>query len=212
MTSAPSLGSDCRFCAIGQGHAFHGAADLPIDSTRDYLAIASIGAFVEGWSLVLPKEHCLSLRDLYGTEAFSDFLQRAVAIVEASYGPSVIFEHGANHNGSLTSCGTDHGHMHIVPVAFPLRAAITESELAPWERIRFSEIRDTVRDSEYLFFSEAPLMPNPTGYVHKLTYPVSQFFRKVIAKRIGKSHMVDYRRHLLLTAAERTRERLAQIA
>ena len=212
MTKTSSSQLDCRFCAIARGHTFHGAVDRPIDSTADYIGIASIGAFIEGWSLVLPKDHCLSLRDFYAVEPFSDFLRHVVERVEASYGPSVVFEHGANHRGSLTSCGTDHGHMHIVPISFSVRDALRESDLASWEHVHASAIRDKVGNHEYLFFSEVPGQKDLMGNVHKLTSPVSQFFRKVIAARVGATDVADYRQHLFLTTARRTRERLAKVA
>ncbi|MFZ1058043.1 MAG: hypothetical protein WAP47_02500 [Candidatus Rokuibacteriota bacterium] len=211
MTRPTFLDAHCRFCAIARGLAFYGAADFPIDSTAEYLAIASIGALVEGWSLILPKNHCLSLRDFYGVGSLSEFLQRVVVRVEALYGPTVIFEHGANHRGSLTSCGTDHGHLHIVPLNFSVRDAVAESKLLSWERIRASQIRAKVEDSEYLFFSQAPHTLDPFGYVNKLTHPVSQFFRRLIAAKLGKTHVADYRQHPLLSTAQRTRERLLAI-
>src|SRR2546425_8909742 len=105
MSEALNVNWDCRFCSIRHGHFFYGTADLPIHATRDYFAMASIGGFVEGWTLVVPNDHCLSLRDLYAVDSFTDFVTRTVRTVEGLYGPSVIFEHGANHSGSPTSCG-----------------------------------------------------------------------------------------------------------
>jgi hypothetical protein len=212
MTKLSHLEPDCRFCAIARGHAFHGPADRPVSSVRDYLTIASIGALVEGWSLVLPRDHCLSLRDFYAVASFSDFLRHTVKTVEASYGHSVIFEHGANHRGSLTNCGTDHGHLHIVPLPFSLSDVIGRSVLASWEPVRTSVLREEVGDSEYLFFSEEPSQLDPPGYLRVLRSPVSQFFRRVIASQLGATEVADYRKYPFLRTAERTHERLAPIA
>jgi len=212
MTKVPYPEADCRFCAIVRGHAFYGAADRPIDSAPDYVTIASTGAIVEGWSLVLPKDHCLSLRDFYTIHAFADFVRRTVERVEVSYGQSVIFEHGANQRGSLTSCGTDHGHLHVVPLGFSLSDAIGRSVLASWEPVRTSSIRERAGDSEYLFFSETPRQRDPAGYLCTLASPVSQFFRRAIATQLGLNDVADYKEHPFLDTTERTRERLAAIA
>src|SRR3989442_922925 len=198
MTKMSYTEADCRFCAIGRGHTFYGAVDRPIDSSRDYVTIASIGAIVEGWSLVLPREHCFSVRDFYRTPDFSDFLRRSVERVEVSYGESVIFEHGANHHGSLTSCGTDHGHLHVVPLGFSLSGAIGQSILRTWEPVRTSSLRERVSDSEYLFFSETPRERDPRGYLCTLKSPVSQFFRRIIAGKLGLSDVANYKEHPFL--------------
>ncbi len=201
----------CRFCAIAHGRTFHGAADIPIDGDESYFSVASIGALVEGWSLIVPREHRLSLPGLYGQQALSAFTRRIVERVESRYGSTVVFEHGANEPGSLTNCGTDHAHLHVVPLAFSLQELVRISPLTDWKRIRASEISAAARTSEYLFFSEHPLEKDLTGYLHVLRTPISQFFRKLIANHTGKTAIADYRAHLLLDTAERTHQRLAHV-
>jgi len=202
----------CRFCAIIGGTTFYGAADRPIHSVCDYVAIASIGALVEGWTLVVPKEHCFSLRDLYPLPSFMEFVRSVTMRVEASYGASAIFEHGANHEGSLTSCGTDHAHLHIVPLPFSMSDAIGASRLSSWERIPASTIRGRVSESEYLFFSESPRQSPLVGYFQPLASPTSQFFRRIVAMRLGLDGVSDYRVHPFLDTTQRTRERLATVS
>ncbi|MES2353129.1 MAG: hypothetical protein V4568_01805 [Pseudomonadota bacterium] len=201
----------CRFCSISEGNTFNGAADIPIDASSDYFSIASIGAIIEGWTLVVPRRHCLSLRGLYGSEEFSRFVDHLVAKVEAIYGAVTIFEHGANHNSSPTSCGTDHAHLHVVPIGFSLRALVETSNLAPWHLINASEINGCTNGAEYLFFSEHPQNKDPKGYLHVLEQPRSQFFRALIANAIGKPHLSDYKIHSLLDTAERTNKRLSTV-
>ena len=203
---------DCRFCHIVEGHTFHGAIDVPVESNEDYLLLASIGAFVEGWSLVVPRVHCLSLREHYGRELFSKFVISSIYRVQAEYGPSVIFEHGANHCGSATSCGTDHAHLHIVPLDIELVDALGGNEFSSWLQVRASEINTVAGHSEYLFFSNSPMSSDPVGFVRKLSAPSSQYFRKLIAAYLGKTDISDYRSHPHLDVAARTHKRLVGVA
>ncbi len=189
----------CRFCAIAQGRTFHGAADIPIDGDESYFSVASIGALVEGWSLIVPREHRLSLLGLYAQHSFSEFTRGIAERVQSSYGPAVIFEHGANEPGSLTNCGTDHAHLHVVPLAFSLQELVRISPLTDWKRIRASEMAAAAGSAEYLFFSDV------------LRTPISQFFRKLIANHTGKTAIADYKTHLLLDTAEKTHQRLAHV-
>ena len=212
MTNLMLQSPDCRFCQILDGRTFNGEADLPFDENSDYVSMASIGALIEGWSLVVPRKHCLSLRDYYGTTAFSHFVQEVVQRVELVYGPSVIFEHGANHCGSLTSCGTDHAHLHVVPQQFPLAMMLDESGIGAWRQIPASEICSQALNSEYLFFSVNSEADDPVGFFKKIDQPSSQFFRKAIAQAIGKADVADYKKHTFLDVSINTRQRLAKAA
>lgn len=203
--------SNCRFCAIAQGHTFNGYADMPIDRDDHYYSIASIGALVEGWTLVVPRRHCLSLSADYGQPPFEAFIRRTVANVEVHYGRTVVFEHGANRPGSPTSCGTDHAHLHIVPLLCSLEELVSASNLGPWLRTAGPDIQDRVGNGEYLFFSDDPHQTELGGFLHILESPVSQYFRKLVAHHVGKASAADYKTHLFLDAAQRTRQRLSVV-
>lgn len=203
---------DCRFCQIMDGHFVHGKADLPFGESSEFVSMASIGGIVDGWSLVIPRKHGLSLRDYYGTKEFALYVQEIVQKIEAEYGPTVIFEHGSNHCGSLTGCGTDHAHLHIVPQQFPLTMMLAESGISEWHQARASEICSLAEGGEYLFFSANSNANDPIGFFKKVDHPSSQFFRRAIAAVIGKTDVSDYKKHPFLDASIRTQERLAKAA
>ncbi|MBI5938278.1 MAG: hypothetical protein HY850_10565 [Betaproteobacteria bacterium] len=203
---------ECRFCHILAGQQFNGSVDKPIDVCDDYISMASIGALIEGWSLVVPREHCLSLRDHYKSSTFFQFVQSNVQNVERQYGPAIIFEHGANHHGSLTSCGTDHAHLHIVPQPFPINAMLENSGISGWQKIPASQIQSAAHDAEYLFLSTSPLSNDPIGFFKIVDTPTSQFFRHAIAATLGKTATADYKQHPHLDVSTRTGERLRRAA
>lgn len=202
----------CRFCRIPFGQAWLGPVDVPFFQNDIYFTIASIGALIEGWSLIVPKEHVLSLREHYSKPDFAHFRKLVVDRIQSVYGPTVMFEHGPNHCGSQTGCGTDHAHLHVVPATFAVSSMLNEAGVSAWQRLRASEILDEADGGEYLFFSTSPSDDDPIGFFQKVENPSSQFFRKAIASALGASAVADYKQHPHIDCSLRTRERLALTA
>ena len=91
--------------------------------TEHFAVIPSLGSIVEGWLLIIPKEHYLS----YGyieSQALLDELKKLIdyvgGIVKQVYGDYVIFENGAYCSNKLVGCGVDYAHIHIVPIKIDL--------------------------------------------------------------------------------------------
>jgi ATP adenylyltransferase len=108
--------SQCRMCdALARGDKH--TVDEPIAFSEGAVAIASLGALVVGWTLVVPSRHVLSLRELRPTElmdfiAFADDMRSRVT---DRFGDCVVFEHGPARAGTVVGCGVDHAHLHVVP-------------------------------------------------------------------------------------------------
>jgi diadenosine tetraphosphate (Ap4A) HIT family hydrolase len=197
----------CRFCNISNGMYQYGQIDEPFSDNEDFMAVASIGALIEGWSLIIPKEHQLSMRNVYGLTGFSEFVGSVIPRLARQYGTLIAFEHGSAKEGSITACGTDHAHLHLVPLGGSLLSGLEESGLQ-WTHCRPSEIAFRAGVHEYLFYCELrskPVWQDPVGYLHVLESPISQFFRHLIARRLGQPEAFDYRRFPHLAMAEATR-------
>ena len=196
--------TDCRFC----GH-FVGESSDPIDSPwlrdSDYCAMISKGALVPGWSLICPLRHGFSLASHYQQCEFWSFAAEAEALIRARYGDVRVFEHGAGYSGSLTGCGTDHAHLHMVPLAFSLTTeALRYDATLKWKSCRASEIAAQAAGHEYLFVSDRFEGANTAGLLCLLEAPISQFFRRVVALRLGLRQFYDYRLHPMLEIAHRS--------
>jgi ATP adenylyltransferase len=205
---------NCRFCGIINGKYKYRGIDEPFASNDEYVAIASIGALVEGWTLIIPKIHQLSMRSSYGRVALSNLIESLLPSLIKKYGPLVAFEHGANKEGSITACGTDHAHLHIVPLGSSLLPELKQSGLK-WLYCNSSEVSAIANKKEYLFYVDLQATntwQDPSGYLHTLEYPISQFFRQVIAKRFGSVDISDYKRFPHLDIALHTRKALANLA
>lgn len=186
----------CRFCGIAEGH-FERTYDAPLAASQDYFALASVGALVPGWVLICPKAHIPNLSTLYRDPQLvalrlkiADVLRRRLQL------PVRMFEHGPSCAGSATGCGVNHAHLHLVPLTQPLVLGISRlDERLVWHTTRASTVRKEVGSHEYLFYSDDAHDADPLGAVAVLEAPVSQYFRKVIAKQICRANEFDYRTH-----------------
>lgn len=195
---------ECRLCAIGHGRGDLPCADRPWLESDRYVAFASVGALVPGWSLIAPKRHVLNMAFDYGEPAFADFLSRTAAIVEATYGRAVLFEHGSQGEASSTSCGTAHAHVHVVPFAGSLIAnAIEFDGQLEWETCASTQVESLALGREYLFAADG-FEVGCVGRLAILTEGRSQFFRQVIATALGRALEFNYRTHPHLEVAEAT--------
>lgn len=204
---------ECRICAIASGKYVLGEVDVPWLKDDRYLAFTSVGALVEGWSLAVPRAHSLNLLDDYTDSSFIDFVHAAVAAVEAVYGPVVVFEHGGQQEGSATNCGTSHAHLHIVPLGFSLQQAALEfDQELQWTSCSWSGLKECAGEQEYLFVADRFSGAETQGAVCILKEGQSQFFRRVIAAKLGRSDESNYRAHPNLPTARAGSKALRSLA
>jgi len=210
MVVSAALG--CRLCAIAASDVERAGFDVPIIREKDFFAIASLGGFIDGWSLVCPNNHRANLLVDYEGGALYDTVGSVVEAVECEFGPAVVFEHGPRGEASETGCGTCHAHMHVVPFGGSILALskVADSSLS-WQTVCVSDLQAVVGDSEYLFAADAYDGSRTVGAVAVLSAPRSQFFRRVLASAIGSSESSDYRIAPFERNAESTSMRLRSI-
>ncbi|MBB3260370.1 diadenosine tetraphosphate (Ap4A) HIT family hydrolase [Paraburkholderia bannensis] len=209
-TKPPEM--ECRFCRIGAGRA-HLSHDRVLMDSDDYFAIASIGGFIEGWTLVCAKRHTLNFSDDYGRSALREFVSEVASVVSSVYGPIVAFEHGVRRNGSLTGCGTDHAHLHLVPLRESLVQRVCAYDRArAWVRGPSSDVGHLTGSHEYLLMADSVEALWTSAYVSNVSEPQSQFFRKVLAAQHGFDGQSDYRSFPFAETTARTSKRLGEIA
>ena len=192
LLTLPSALTSCRFCTIADRPEQVAAHDRPFLADQQYFAIASIGALVDGWSLVCTKEHRLNVSPRYGDANFLGFVRKVARLAQQNYGGTpVIFEHGVSYAGSPTGCGTDHAHVHVVPFDDSIERKL-RSENAGWISLPLELARSVCGDGEYLLYCGNVLEANPVALVRPLSQPISQFFRKLIATTIGREANCNY--------------------
>lgn len=197
-----STAMECRFCTYMQNQSGPLEIDSPWASNEHFSAFVSVGALTQGWTLVLPQHHTLNMATEYTRPDFWDFAAQIASTVDKEYGPVAIFEHGTQATTSITGCGTGHAHLHIVPLSFSLCEAVVQYDPQfSWARCKASEIERVVAGQEYLFAADRFDGKATEGLLCLLKEPTSQFFRRVIAARLGLPELYDYKRFQMLDIA-----------
>jgi len=192
-TIRESTNGQCRFCHLRDA-APTAIWDEIVFATEGFSVIATLGSIVPGWVMIVPTEHSMNLAQTYRSTEFVS-LRRAVApLLGRQFGGSTrLFEHGAVSTGSLTGCGVDHSHLHLVPLASSLEPLLLAEEGLSWTCVRSSKISDVASGREYLFYSDDSSHQDPFGWLAIVQNPVSQFFRRLIVRQFNHRLEFDYR-------------------
>lgn len=195
----------CCLCSSLASDAARQSWDNPVFESGNFVALPSLGSLVEGWLLLAPKEHFISMGALPEelVVEMEDMKARISAHVRNEYGEICVFEHGPAFPSRKVGCSVDHAHLHIVPVTFDIAEAARpfmphDSE---WRTASWSECREAHRaGKDYLYFEQ------PIGFGSISTHGDfgSQVFRKAIASQIGRPDEFNWREHPELDTVART--------
>jgi len=192
------MNNACGFCARFRS-AKSNKSVPPWDKihfqSKNFVVFTSLGALVEGWLLIVPKDHALCLGALSQQLHLElDELRGQVSLaLEECYGPVTVFEHGPAQPCHSVGCGVDHAHLHILPTQINLIEGVKDIFPEPlnWESVR--GVQETARlykaGQPYLYVEQSPGM----GYVTTHPNLQSQMFRKVIARHIGRPEQYNWR-------------------
>ena len=170
----------------------HGCScDVDLTPEQPIATVPTIGPLVNGWVLLIPRRSALNARCL--PPGHLNRLASSIAAARArlaASGEVFFFEHGATTIGSDLACGVDQAHVHVVPLQFDLLSAalatrvgsdwFTVDPVRPWS--------DIDQDRPYYIVSNTQ-----EAYAAYPRAKQPQFFRQVIASRIGASSHWDYR-------------------
>ena len=189
----PSEHPECRYCA-GFLRADSNKPDAPWNKTilesRNFVVVPTLGHFIPGWLLVIPREHhlCLGALDDELMSELTAVKRKSEDLLRGIYGAVIKFEHGPCLSVTVGTC-VAHAHLHIVPTKEDLR-----SELASFFRGR--EIHG-LHELSFLFEHKCPyiLYEDDAGSAAVYETPLipSQFMRMLLARKIGALAKYDWR-------------------
>src|SRR3569623_168662 len=157
----------------------------------------TLGSIVPNWVLAIPKRHAANA-GRWGQDEDNSPLQ-IIEDIARSFGRDLTeviwFEHGATEPQSIVGCGVDHAHIHILlepPFSFERLCKEVRSETG----VRWCFGRGdayAALDSCQSYFVAG------SGDQFLLAQSVetagSQFFRRAIARIVGREAAWDYRSH-----------------
>jgi len=205
--------SECCLCSnLVAGRQRH-RWDEPLFFSANFLALPSLGSIVEGWILVVPKKHFLSIGAMPADLAneMMDFRARVAEYLTPKYGALCAFEHGPSSLKRQVGCGVDHAHLHLVPIGFDLISAARPylPRDIQWSDADLYKCRSAfAQGRDYLYVEQ--LFGHARIAVHDEFG--SQIFRKAIASQLGvpdRYSWRDYPQHENIT---RTIESLRAVA
>jgi ATP adenylyltransferase len=178
--------------------------DQPLFQSQHFLCVPSLGSMVPGWVLITPRRQVLNMSQLADVERhdLASFFPMVRRAIENQFGEISAFEHGAWNFGSLTGCGVDQAHLHIVPISFAtLAGAVSDLQ---WEQAEVALPCDIgVAQIEYLWMAGSK-----SAWISYPPEPTSQFFRRALSTLLNRSWQWDYRLHPFHDNIAATRRKL----
>lgn len=195
----------CCLCSTLALPAARPVWDTPVLESSNFVALPSLGSLVEGWLLLVPREHYISMGAL-PVALVSEMEEMKAQLAEqvgSRFGEVCVFEHGPAFESRKVGCSVDHAHLHIVPLAFDLEKAANpfmphDSE---WSKAAWGQCREAhLAGRDYLYFEQ----PLGSGCISTHSEFGSQVFRKAIASQIGRPNDFNWREFPELDTVART--------
>lgn len=187
----------------------HGQSSDILWETETLLLIAGLGALTEGYVLLLPKAHYLSIGSM-PQEELAEFVsvQACVrSLLKCTYGEIIFFEHGMSSRNRAGGC-VEHAHLHGCPSTADFRPFLRQ-HLEERPIHGFGDLRVLAQeDMPYLFYEDQA----GSRFVYPVTeFLPSQFFRKLWAVSVGKAAEWDWAASMGEENVARTIERLRAV-
>jgi ATP adenylyltransferase len=193
---------NCRLCSKFRDREYW---NEPLFESPNFIVLPSLGALVEGWLLLLPKDHfiCAGALPEHLVPEMEKLKMTVLSLLRRRYGKALAFEHGPHTANLQLGCGVDHAHLHLVPLSFNLASAVNPflPEGVKWRPDSGQERRTAfLADQDYLYLEQ------PSGNAVIATHDDfgGQLFRRAIATTLGFPGQFNWRDYSHLTNVQAT--------
>jgi diadenosine tetraphosphate (Ap4A) HIT family hydrolase len=193
------LNNACTFCAqyvlhtepyfwSRWGKNYDQSSDVIVES-NSLVVVAGLGALVEGYVLILPKIHYLSIGAIPPSEMaeLMKVKDKVRSLIGQLYGPVTLFEHGTSPSHQAGGC-INHAHLHVFPCNADFRPHLgihVEHRLSAIDEL--SEFASA--SIPYLYYENA----DGDMFAYEVSEHLpSQYLRRIWAKSIGKPQEWDW--------------------
>jgi diadenosine tetraphosphate (Ap4A) HIT family hydrolase len=179
-----------------------------IIESENFIVIPTLGHIVEGYLLIVSKEHFISCggipSEMY--PELEEIKEKVARILSDNYTTPLFFEHGPASQNRKGGCCIDHAHIHAVPVNVNITGELAK-HFSYREIDSFEDLKEQFEKGQHYFFLEDH---SKKRYLFDLPDVVpSQYIRKVIAQKIGKPERWDWRTCLGLDELAQTLKKLS---
>ncbi len=196
--------SKCEFCLEFSGSQsneisfFHSLfphlRDRILFETSNFVVFPGLGQIVEGYLLIITKNHFPSMADLPQSiySELSWVIDRTSEILKCEYGSDCIqFEHGASTYIQGGGCCIEHAHLHIAPLDVDVSPYIVHRKTYECQNYPESA-RYLLRLGKPYLYVNLPRENDSESFLMDATDLPSQYMRQVIAKAKGKEDEWDW--------------------
>jgi diadenosine tetraphosphate (Ap4A) HIT family hydrolase len=165
---------------------------------RDLFAFAeaavspTVGAITPGWLLLIPRTEACCVADLAGPvrSRVLTIADEVRSAMNGFGGRTFLFEHGARKAGSITGCGVDQAHLHLVNIERDfIKLVLSDDPSMHWHEVSVLDPWQSIEiDREYYFVADFR-----TAFVSYSITGKSQYFRKIVAREFSRPSEWDYR-------------------
>jgi diadenosine tetraphosphate (Ap4A) HIT family hydrolase len=166
--------------------------------TDNFAVIPSLGAIVEGWLLIIPKEHYISFGYLQSPQLFDELNQlisKIGDVVQKLYGEYIIFENGTSCSNKLVGCGVDYAHIHIVPTKHNLIKTIENEFKVHYDWKQIGNLSESIKYIDngipYLYYENQ----QRKSFITTNDNIPSQLFRKALAFNVDLPNEYDWKNY-----------------
>jgi diadenosine tetraphosphate (Ap4A) HIT family hydrolase len=169
------------------------------------VVIPATGAIVPGYVLVCPEEHLLSLARLpeAAKVGFAHLVRSARVLLERTFGPTLMFEHGGCDGSTRRSQCVAHAHLHLWAIADSCRLTVPSSTATYNSLDAFLGDAAKWANAPYLLYSDG----DERIYVSE-DHGEAQYFRRQISATLGRPYEWDYGAFIFADQVQETIERL----
>lgn len=173
--------------------------------TKNFVCVPSIGSFVEGYLLIIPKKHFLSFLSIpfnYTKELFSIFDCLNDYYLNFYNSKFIVFEHGSSNQDNTGGMSVFHAHLHVVPYDLSFFSIVRDYQFMKFNS--FLAVKNAycsrTEQNPYLFFKDT----NGDYYYSENKNIPSQFFRKRMCNSLGLINMGDWKEYPFIENIEKT--------
>ncbi len=187
--------SECKLCeVVNRREENREIENTFLDQTDHFIWVPGLGSFVEGYSLVISKNHvlntgCFDTQVIQELDLFIQKIRRKLRNIYKS--DSILFEHGSMGRHDYAGSCIEHHHLHILPVDLPSVLEFLSQKFA--RRHPISSLEDLTHFNQdripYIYYASA----SQAQYVFEVPVLPRQYLRRVIAAERGRPQDWDWR-------------------
>ncbi|RWX78575.1 hypothetical protein EPK99_08190 [Neorhizobium lilium] len=186
--------------------------DTVLFEVGDCVVAPTLGSIIPNWLLIVPTRPAMNFAQWYRGTGVNpqELIQEVSSTLRVELERIIWFEHGPSAVGSITGCGVDHAHIHVLvdpPFSFQAFDAAVRAESDRWKPFNTSCVYDHILGNESYMIIGSDKRAIAGTSVEELG---SQYFRRTIAGLVQKPHAWNYRTHAHIGNVRRTVKTLAQ--